>query len=355
MSIKFGFCDCRNPNLHIHIKFSVISETSSNEEQVEIDVISDCYRKIISLISLMLIVSGAISVNGNETITCGKVEKDRWSREFTCYIDEAIHEKERTFSGRIDLQTKSLYINKNKNVQYLPDNTSAVFPNLKRYDAEECSILEVHYFNFIGLSNLEKLDLSGNLIETLEDDVFKDLTSLGTLELSNNKIENINERSFNGLKRLKFLYLAGNKLNKLNNDTFGQLSSLTHLRLMRNSIKQIEQNSFNGLANLTLLDLTHNQLQILNHDIFVPLSSVQYLLLENNTINQIDKNAFNGLDKLNVLVLNHNQLPELTHDMFGLLSSSLHFKLLELFKNNSLQRIMKSERLRKMLLLALTT
>ncbi|CRK99841.1 CLUMA_CG013144, isoform A [Clunio marinus] len=311
---------------------SVISETSSGEVQVEM---CGRYRKIISLICLMLIAFGAKSVNGNETITCGK---DIWSREFTCYIDEAIHEKGRKLSGRIDLQTTSFYINKNKTVKYLPENASAVFPNLERYQAKRCSILEVHYSNFIGLPKLQMLDLSGNQIEILQDDVFKDLTSLELLQLSYNKIENINERNFNGLGNLELLELGHNQLQILNNDTFRQLSSLYHLRLTKNSIKHIEENSFNGLGKLTTLHLDHNQLDKLDFDIFAPLSSLQYLNLVQNNIKHIDGNVSQKLEKLEELNLNYNQLDKLDNEVFAPLSSLTQLDLM----HNNLKEIDKS-------------
>ena len=64
---------------------------------------------------------------------------------------------------------------------------------------------------FEGLASLEELDLSGNLLQTIEASMFSGLGSgLVLLELSNNKVESLGEAAFTSLQRIRTLRLNNN-------------------------------------------------------------------------------------------------------------------------------------------------
>lgn len=61
------------------------------------------------------------------------------------------------------------------------------FPELKSIDADFCSIRFIFKQNFENLNKLRYLDLDGNKIERINDDTFEDLLSLKVLMLSKYK------------------------------------------------------------------------------------------------------------------------------------------------------------------------
>ncbi len=113
------------------------------------------------------------------------------------------------------------------------------------------------------------------------------MINLRYLDLSQNKIEKIEENAFNSLINLKELYLYHNQLTKIDKNIFVSLSKLKCLSLFCNQIKEIEENAFDSLSNLRTLCLNDNQ------------------------ITKIENNAFNSLIKLEHLSIYCNQLTTL--------------------------------------------
>lgn len=72
----------------------------------------------------------------------------------------------------------------NKQIEFLPENISESFPNMKVYDAAACAIRRISRANFVNLKEIQKLFFDGNLIERVEGDVFEGLTTLEYIYLS---------------------------------------------------------------------------------------------------------------------------------------------------------------------------
>lgn len=98
----------------------------------------------------------------------------------------------------------------NKQIEYLPENISEAFPNLKVYDAAACAIRKISRANFVNLKSIQKLFFDGNLIERVEGDVFEGLTTLEFIYLSHNNIKFIDVNAFATLNNLKRLDLFNN-------------------------------------------------------------------------------------------------------------------------------------------------
>ena len=69
---------------------------------------------------------------------------------------------------------------------------------------------------FPNLIEEKVLDLDNNKIETINENSFNFLSQFYGLRLDNNQIETINENTFNGLSQLNGLYLNNNQLRKGN-------------------------------------------------------------------------------------------------------------------------------------------
>ena len=124
-------------------------------------------------------------------------------------------------------------------------------------------------------SNLKKLDLSNNLISTIELNSFKHLTELETLDLSNNKINFLSNAAFNGLKALKSLVLKLNQVSNIVPNQFSTLQSLEFLDLSSNRISNLDATNFNNLIKLKTIHLEFNPFERISSDSFKFISNVK--------------------------------------------------------------------------------
>ncbi|CAF0793366.1 unnamed protein product [Didymodactylos carnosus] len=112
--------------------------------------------------------------------------------------------------------------------------------------------------SFRRLRSLRTLDLRNNRLEEIDDDAFDGASALNELFLTENNIQSITPQTFNGLKNIKTLMLRANKLTYIKNDTFLDMDVLKTLSLHDNRIKCIQPGSFDRLRSLAALDLLSN-------------------------------------------------------------------------------------------------
>lgn len=110
---------------------------------------------------------------------------------------------------------------------------------------------------FRELETLTTLDLSGNRLAALEDDLFTPLSRLQTLKLGDNRFTQL-PAAARGIGSLVRLDLEGNDIASLPTEAFARLNSLTHLNLRGNRIASLPPDLFKGVNALTQLDLEEN-------------------------------------------------------------------------------------------------
>lgn len=71
----------------------------------------------------------------------------------------------------------------NKRISFLPIRVDKNFPNLTRYDANDCSIVSIYKENFRNVWYLKTLHLHQNKIQKIPLNTFDDLGSLTALSL----------------------------------------------------------------------------------------------------------------------------------------------------------------------------
>uniref|UniRef100_A0A8C9TAL4 Slit guidance ligand 1 n=1 Tax=Scleropages formosus TaxID=113540 RepID=A0A8C9TAL4_SCLFO len=129
-----------------------------------------------------------------------------------------------------------------------------------------------------------ELRLNNNEISVLEaTGVFKTLTQLKKINLSNNKITEIEDGAFEGAASVSELHLTANQLDSVRSGMFRGLEGLRMLMLRNNRISCIHNNSFTGLHNVRLLSLYDNQLTTITPGAFDTLQALSTLNLLANS------------------------------------------------------------------------
>lgn len=129
-----------------------------------------------------------------EALTCEEFKLSSWFNHGeiknikTCFMKTAtltmIKTAGNSISSARDENVEGINLSDNRNVRFLPEKLARIFPNLISYDARSSSIGSISQENFRGLSKLVKLYLENNLIRTVADDTFADLTALEYLSMS---------------------------------------------------------------------------------------------------------------------------------------------------------------------------
>ncbi|XP_058016516.1 toll-like receptor 5 [Ahaetulla prasina] len=253
---------------------------------------------------------------------------------------------------------------------------SSVFsslPDLNTLLLRSNQINKIQKGAFSGLSKLQVLDLSDNLLGELYTEGLEDLKSsaLRRLILKSNHIGIFQHDALTGLKSLQFLDLQDNALDRVPS---GNLPSLLHLNLGQNRIRDIWgieklapnlvhldlsfnrlkdlENAWHHLAEisplrflnlsgnhlsrcsqvqksprqLTQLDLSHNNLGDIwatqrCTDLFQHLEKLRALNLSSNHLRDLPGNLFQSLTSLEILDLGANRLHKLPEQIFRSLKS----------------------------------
>uniref|UniRef100_A0A1Y1LTR4 LRRCT domain-containing protein n=1 Tax=Photinus pyralis TaxID=7054 RepID=A0A1Y1LTR4_PHOPY len=140
---------------------------------------------------------------------------------------------------------------------------------------------------------LTVLDLSSNFIQKLPDDIFISLTVLRNLSLDNNKLEHIPIGCFHSLSALQFLNVSGNRISEFDYGTFSGLSSLITLDISNNTLTYLYETTFHPLLALESLRLDHNFITT-----FDPYYFTEHLKVLNNV--SLNFNLWNCKSLLNI-------------------------------------------------------
>ncbi|CAF0944135.1 unnamed protein product, partial [Brachionus calyciflorus] len=152
------------------------------------------------------------------------------------------------------------------------------------------------------------LDLSNNKIDNIENGAFYGLSKLIYLSLRNNKLKNIEAETFFGLESIKEIQLSENQIRKIDPMAFNYLTKIEFLALNKNYIVNISELTFKNLTFLRELQLNYNHIESLVNNIFNDLSCLETLFLFSNGINYLDAEIFMNIKDLISLNLGNNSL-----------------------------------------------
>lgn len=183
---------------------------------------------------------------------------------------------------------------------------------------------------FVRLSNLNLLDMEGNLIDDVGIHPFP--STLTSLSLSNNILRKVPLHAIYSLKNLKYLYLSGNLIQKLPCPFHLHVKRLEKLEVSNNMLSELPECVFNGSFTIKELHLEFNFLRTLSARSFKS-TKLERLFAANNRINAIHSDAFVGVEKsLLTIDLSFNLIelfPSAINDLKSLIYLSLKSNLLK--------------------------
>ena len=158
-------------------------------------------------------------------------------------------------------------------------------------------------------SNLTVLNLSHNQINSLPLNLFSSLHSLQTLDLSFNPFRQLDVNTslaISLLGSLQFLDLSGCELGSLQEAMMSGLSSLRSLDLSDNHLRRVDP-AILACSHLTSLILDNNHLASLNRTSLQGLHQIHNLSISYNThLTVIEEDTFSSLVNLEDLRISHN-------------------------------------------------
>lgn len=156
------------------------------------------------------------------------------------------------------------------------------------------SIEGTHSYNK-AIDQVQTLEISDSIFQ-LTNDIFRHLPYLRKLKVKNSGLSSLEPRLESA--NLLWLEIDGNKLNEIPNDVFVNLDNLEDLHLDNNVIKTLNVDSFSGLSNLVDLSLSYNEIFELPDRVFDELINLRHLSLKRNFLISLSGNLF----KQNVLL-----------------------------------------------------
>uniref|UniRef100_W5KHT0 Slit homolog 2 (Drosophila) n=1 Tax=Astyanax mexicanus TaxID=7994 RepID=W5KHT0_ASTMX len=179
---------------------------------------------------------------------CSGVEDYRSKLGGSCFADLACPEKCRCEGTTVDCSGQKL----TKIPDHIPQYTAEL-----RLNNNEFSVLEATGI-FKKLPQLRKINLSSNRISDIEEGTFEGAAGVNELILTSNRLENVHHSMLKGLTGLRTLMLRSNKISCVSNSSFTGLSSVRLLSLYDNLITSIAPGAFDTLHSLSTLNLLAN-------------------------------------------------------------------------------------------------
>ena len=163
---------------------------------------------------------------------------------------------------------------------------------MEAVDLNHCQFSAV----YVSLPPVEDIDISYNRITTLYSVPLPVRATISRLRLNYNGMRQIMVHAFDGCIMLQDLELVGNALPGLPDNLFVFCTVLWQLYLDHNELTHIGASVFPGLSRLSLLSLGHNKLTALNADMLTSMESLQQLNVSWNNISTIEPGTFNRVN-----------------------------------------------------------
>lgn len=157
--------------------------------------------------------------------------------------------------------------------------------------------------------SIEHLDLTGSSIGELNADLFKNLTNLKWLDLSETNMAIIDSSPFDQLKQLEGLEVSGNDLSRMKVPLLSSKSEhLGRLSAKDCRMKNAGETIHSLGPSIKYIELSTNFIGELTTDTFEGMKQLELISLSNTSLSIGDSNPFEHLERLKTLVISHNDL-----------------------------------------------
>ncbi|KAL0808281.1 hypothetical protein ABMA28_012776 [Loxostege sticticalis] len=163
----------------------------------------------------------------------------------------------------------------------------------------------------LAVSSLKELTIRSTLQSPLPKDLIEGSVNLQTLIIIHAGLKIIPKGFFATQQRLQKLDLSGNELTTLDANGFQPLKALVDLNLSGNRIKKIPGNIFFGLRKLKNVSANDNSLRYIAANAFDYTSPITYLALNDNLLTSevlSSHHVFRALPNLETLLLQGNRI-----------------------------------------------
>ncbi|XP_033102387.1 toll-like receptor 13 [Anneissia japonica] len=202
--------------------------------------------------------------------------------------------------GLVNCSYRNLTITPDKNK--LPVDASV-------YLLKDNSISALSGYSFNTTPNLTFLDLSQNILISIDENAFAGLVRLQVLNIAVQKtIKKISRKWFNGLTQLTVGRLTFIKAEAIDDYAFSDNSDIEEIHLDSNVLKDIPSHLFQHLPKLKTIQLCCNLLTEIDGEPFFGSNHVEEIQLYSNSINKLNENAFKSMKNISLINLNDNQL-----------------------------------------------
>ncbi|MGO1581266.1 MAG: S-layer homology domain-containing protein [Peptoniphilaceae bacterium] len=179
------------------------------------------------------------------------------------------------------------------NVRKLPDNLFSKASNLKYLHMSGNDISEIGQNTFNGAKNLKMVDLEGNPIKSLPDGLFKTNKWLEVVAINETPIENIPEGLFQNNTNLKEIHLYGNEnLKELPDGLFENNKYLEQLEIWHNDLSSLPT-SLKNAKGLKILRARNNRIKSIPEGYY--FKSLKIADFEANEIDRVPIKLLEGL------------------------------------------------------------
>ncbi|XP_056004929.1 slit homolog 2 protein-like isoform X2 [Ostrea edulis] len=144
----------------------------------------------------------------------------------------------------------------NRHLTLIPDNLPIYTTELKLQNNQIEKLGANNVFR--RLVNLQVIDLSSNRLQEIEEGAFNGAKKLIDVDLSNNRIGKLSGKSLQGLETVRMMIIEKNRITCLSNTTFNALTELRQLSLYGNEIRCISEGAFDKQGFLSILNLESN-------------------------------------------------------------------------------------------------
>ncbi|KAF3707608.1 TLR4 interactor with leucine rich repeats Leucine-rich repeat-containing protein [Channa argus] len=218
---------------------------------------------------------------------------------------------------RCDCQHPQHLMCANRGLRTVPKPAVRVLEEVLIFSLGGNFISNISAFDFTRYSDLARLNLQYNQIQTIHPKAFEKLAKLEELYLGHNLLSNIPAGTLQPLKKLTILYGNDNDIKKITPELFANLDSLVKLRLDGNSIEILQDSAFKSLTSLHYLHLENNKLQHIHRNAFSKLTNLRFLNLAHNKQSAVRSVlTFSQLKALTTLLLSENEIQYIGNHVF---------------------------------------